>query len=127
MRLLWLLPKAAPALLRHLIGYVELVEQDLVQTQRDVGARLAAAAILGVSIFFVVLSGCLMVVALTWDTPHRVAAIGWMGGAFLAVAVVAAAYRSNVLQSQAPFLDTVRREWREDRVILDRILSPDEE
>jgi uncharacterized membrane protein YqjE len=126
MRLLWSLPKAAPALLRHLIGYVELAGEDLAQTQRDLGARLLAAAILGMSVFFVILSGCLVVVAMTWDTPHRVSAIGWMGGGFLAVAVIAALYRANVLQTQAPFLGTVRREWQEDRVILERILSPDE-
>jgi uncharacterized membrane protein YqjE len=71
--------------------------------------------------------GCLLVVAMTWDTPHRVSAIVWMGVAFLAVAVIAVAYRFQVVKSQARFLATVRREWAEDRVILDRILSPDEE
>ena len=47
MRLLWSLPKAAPALLRHIVGYAELAGQDLEQTQRDLGARLLAAAIFG--------------------------------------------------------------------------------
>jgi uncharacterized membrane protein YqjE len=126
MRLLWLLPKAAPALMRHLIGYAELAGQDLEQTQRDLGARLVAAAVLGVSLFFVIFSACLLVVAMTWDTPHRLSAIGWMCGAFLLVAIIAARYRSGVLRAQAPFLATVRREWQEDRVILERIMSPDE-
>lgn len=126
MRLLWSLPKAAPALMRHLFGYAELVVEDLEQTQRELGARLVAAAVLGVSLFFLIFSGCLLVVAMTWDTPHRVSAIGWMGGAFLVAAVIAGLYRSSMLRAQAPFLGTVRREWREDRVILERILSPDE-
>jgi uncharacterized membrane protein YqjE len=126
MRLLWLLPKAAPALMRHLMGYVELVGEDLEQTQRDFGARLVAAAVLGVSLFFVILCACLMVIAVTWDTPHRLAAIGWMCGAFVVAAIIAARYRSSVLRAQAPFLAAVRREWQEDRVILERILSPDE-
>jgi uncharacterized membrane protein YqjE len=127
MRLLWSLPKAAPALLRHIVGYAELAGQDLEQTQRDLGARLLAAAILGLSICFVIFSGCLLVVALTWDTPYRVSAIAWMGGVFLLVAILAAVYRSNVINGQAPFLATVRREWKEDRVILDHILSSDED
>jgi uncharacterized membrane protein YqjE len=127
MRLLWSLPKAAPALLRHITGYAELAGQDLEQTQRDLGARLLAAAILGLGIFFVIFSGCLLVVALTWDTPYRVSAIAWMGGAFLLVAVLAALHRSNLVKGQAPFLATVRREWQEDRVILERILSSDED
>jgi uncharacterized membrane protein YqjE len=127
MRLLWSLPKAAPALLRHVLAYIELAVQDLDQLQRDFGARLLAAVIVGICIFFLLLTGCLLVVALTWDTPHRVAAIVWMGVAFLLVAVAVVAYRFQVLRTQPPFLATVRREWHEDRVILDRILSPEEE
>lgn len=125
--MLWSLPKAAPALLRHIMAYAELAGQDLEQTQRDFGARLLAAAIVAICVFFVVLSACLCVVALTWDTPHRVVAILWMGGVFLLIALVAVAYRSQVVTSQGEFLGTVRREWREDRVILDRILAPEEE
>jgi uncharacterized membrane protein YqjE len=127
MRLLWSLPKAAPALLRHVLAYVELAVQDLDRLQRDFGARLLADMIVGICVFFLLLTGCLLVVALTWDTPHRVSAIVWMGAGFLLVAIVAVAYRFQVLSTQAPFLATVRREWSEDRVILDRILSPDEE
>ena len=110
-----------------MVGYAELAGQDLDQTQRDIGARLLAAAIFGLAIFFVIFSGCLLVVALTWDTPYRVSAIAWMGGAFLLVAILAGVYRSNLIKGQAPFLATVRREWKEDRAILDHILSPDED
>jgi uncharacterized membrane protein YqjE len=127
MRLLWSLPKAAPALLRHILAYAELAGQDLEQMQRDFGARVLAGVIVGICVFFLLLTGCLLVVALTWDTPHRVSAIVWMGVGFLLVAIVAVAYRFQVLSTQPPFLATVRREWSEDRVILDRILSPEEE
>ena len=127
MRLLWSLPKAAPALLRHVLAYAELTGQDLEQMQRDFGARLLVGVIVGICVFFLTLTGCLLVLAMTWDTPHRVSAIVWMGVGFLVVAVIAAAYRFQVVSKQAPFLATVRREWAEDRVILDRILSPEEE
>jgi|SRR5579859_6448057 len=127
MRLLWSLPKAAPALLRHVVAYVELAGQDLDQMQRDFSARLLAGIIVLVCVFFVVLTACVLVVAMTWDTPHRVTAIVGMGVAFLVIAIIAVAYRSQVLSAQAPFLATVRREWAQDRVILDRILSPEEE
>ena len=123
MRLLWSLPKAAPAILRHLVGYIELAAEDLEQTHRDLGARIVASLILGISLFFLVLIGCVGVLAVTWDTPHRLAAIGWMGAAFLVVALFAGLYRSKVVGARSPFLGTVRREWAEDRVILDRILS----
>jgi uncharacterized membrane protein YqjE len=127
MRLLWSLPKAAPALLRHVLAYAELTGQDLEQMQRDFGARLLVGVIVGICVFFLTLTGCLLVLAMTWDTPHRVSAIVWMGVGFLVVAVIAAAYRFQVVSKQAPFLATVRREWAVDRVILDRILSPEEE
>jgi len=127
MRLLWSLPKAAPALLRHLLGYAELTVQDLEDWQRSLGTQLVASAVLGVSLFFLILCICLLVVALTWDTPRRVQAIGWMIGAFAVIAAIAAAYRANVARDRAPLLSTVGKEWREDRVILDRILAPDEE
>jgi uncharacterized membrane protein YqjE len=126
MRLLWSLPKAVPALLRHFLAYVELTGEDLERTQRDVGARLFASAIVGVCAFFVILSGCLLIVAMTWDTPHRVSAILWMGGTSLVAAVIAGFYRSKIISEQSRFLGTVRREWAEDRVILERLLSSDE-
>ena len=125
--MLWSLPRAAPALLRHLAAYIELAAQDLARTQRELTAQLVASAILAVSLLFAVLMGCLAVVAGTWDTPYRMAAIAWMGGGFLVVAVLAALYRSNVAKSQSPLLSSVRREWQEDRVILERILSSEQE
>jgi uncharacterized membrane protein YqjE len=127
MRLLWSLPKAAPALLRHLAGYAELAGQDLEQSQRNFSARLLAGAIVGLCLFFVLLCVCLLVIALTWDTPYRVAAIGWMGGFFVLAAVFALLYRSQIVGRQAPFLDTVRREWHEDRILLEHILSANED
>jgi uncharacterized membrane protein YqjE len=126
-RLLWLLPKAAPVLLRHFVAYAELAGLDLAKTQRDVASQLLATALIIMGTFFAVFMGCLLVVAYTWDTPHRIAAIAWMGGGFLFIVVVAALFRSNISRTQSPFLSSVRREWQEDRVILERILSSDED
>jgi uncharacterized membrane protein YqjE len=126
MRVLWLLPKAAPALMRHIAGYIELAACDLAQSRRDLGVHLLASAIAGVAVCFTLLLGCAAVVAATWDTPHRVAAIVWMAGVFLAVAVFALIYRSRAAKEQAPFLASVRREWREDVVILERIMSDED-
>ncbi|MDP8983860.1 MAG: phage holin family protein [Pseudomonadota bacterium] len=127
MRLLWLLPKVAPVLLRHMMGYVDLAGLELEQSRRDFGTRMLAAAILGVCIVFLLFSGCLLVVALTWDTPYRVAAVAWIAGGFLLAALIAAAYGRQVAKRQVPFFGTVRREWEEDRVILERLLASDED
>jgi uncharacterized membrane protein YqjE len=127
LRLLWLLPKAAPALLRHLVAYIDLVGLDLAQAQREFRAELVVSAIAVICGLFAVLMGCLAVVACTWDTPYRVAAIACMAGAFLVAAIAAAVYRSKALRAQSPFLGSVRREWHADRELLERILSSTED
>ena len=126
MRLLWLLQKAAPALLRHLMAYADLASLDLAKAQREISAEFLASAIAAICGLFALFMGCLVVVACTWDTPHRVSAIAWMGAVFLAVAIGAAAYRANAVRAKSQFLASVRRQWQEDRVLLERILSPDQ-
>jgi uncharacterized membrane protein YqjE len=126
MRLLWLLSKAAPALLRHLAAYVELAAYDLAQAERDLIANILVSVIVGVALFFALLMGCAVIVALTWDTPHRVAAIAWMAGGFLAIAAIGLIYLFNTIKGQKPFLASVRREWQEDDVIFEHILSQEE-
>jgi uncharacterized membrane protein YqjE len=125
-RLLWSLPKAAPALLRHLAAYMDLASLDMARSQREIAAELLASAIVGICAMFAVLMGCLAVVAYTWDTPYRLSAIAWLGGGFAAVAVVAAVYRSKAARARSQFLASVRRQWQQDQVLLERILSSDE-
>jgi uncharacterized membrane protein YqjE len=123
MRLFWLLPKAAPALLRHIAAYVELAGLDLARAQREFASQLVASLFMVIGLFFALLMGCLLVIAFTWDTHYRIAAIAWLGGGFLIVAVGCAFYRSSLARSKTPFLASVHHEWQEDRVILERLLS----
>lgn len=122
-RLLWSLPRAAPALLRHFAAYVDLASLDLAKASREIAAELVAAALIAICGLFTLLMGCLAVVAWTWDTPYRLTAIAWMGGGFLAATVAAALYRLKVVRDKSRILESVRREWREDRVLLERLLS----
>jgi uncharacterized membrane protein YqjE len=122
-RLLWTLPKAAPALLKHVAAYADLASLDLATARREIAAEFLASAIAAICGLFAVFMGCLAVVAYTWDTPHRVPAIAWMGGGFLGAAIVAAAYRANTVRAQSEFLASVRQQWQEDRVLLERLLS----
>jgi uncharacterized membrane protein YqjE len=127
MRVLWLLPKAAPALLRHIGAYVELAAFDLEQSRRDLTANAIVLVVAGVCVFFAVLMGCVVIVALTWDTSYRVAAVAWTGGAFLTVAILALIYQSKAMKEQKPFLDSVKREWQEDVVVLESIVAEHEQ
>jgi uncharacterized membrane protein YqjE len=124
---LWSLPKAGPALLRHIGAYIDLAGLDLARTHREITAQVVASAILAICVLFAVFLSCLGVIAYFWDTPYRLAAIAWMAGAFAIAAIAAAIYRSRVARARSPLLSDVRREWQEDRVILEKILSPDED
>jgi len=126
MRVLWMLPKAAPVLMRHVAAYIDLIAYDLAQWRRDFAIELLASVIAAVAVFFTLLLICAAVIAVTWDTPHRVAAIVWMAAIFLAVAVLALLYRSKIGKQQGPLLASLRREWQEDALILERILSDEE-
>ena len=125
-RLLWSLPQAVPALMRHLGGYAELLAYDLEQAKKDAISGLVVSLIVCVALLLTVLMACAAVIAVTWDTPHRLAAIGWMGAGFLSIAVIAMIYRSKSVAAHPPFLASVRREWKEDVVLLDRIFADDE-
>jgi uncharacterized membrane protein YqjE len=124
---LWSLPKAAPALMRHIGAYIELASLDLARAQRELTAQVVAVAIVAICVLFAVFLACLAVIAYAWDTPYRVTVIACMAGVFLVVAIGAAVYRSRAARARSPLLSDVRREWQEDRVILERILSADED
>jgi hypothetical protein len=50
-----------------------------------------------------------------------------MAGGFAAAAVIAALYRASVVKARSQLLASVRRQWDEDRILLERILSSDED
>jgi uncharacterized membrane protein YqjE len=106
-----------------MVAYVDLAGLDLARAQREISSEFLASAILAVCGLFAVFMGCLAVVAYTWDTPYRLTAIAWMAGGFLVAAMAAAVYRYNVARAKSEFLAAVRREWRQDRVLLENILS----
>jgi uncharacterized membrane protein YqjE len=126
-RALWSLPKAAPALLRHIVAYAELAALDIGRTQKEISSIFVAAAVAAVCLLFCLLLGCFAVIAYFWDSVYRVAAIGWLAGGFLLIAVVMLFYSARLSRARTPFLSDLQREWHEDRVILERILSDDEE
>ena len=127
MRLFWLLPKAAPALLRHLAAYAELAGLDFARAHREFSARLVSLAVLVICGLFTAFLAVLTVIALTWDTPYRVPAVATMGGAFLLAALIAAVYAFRLSSRQTPFLATLRREWDADRVLLEHLMAAEEE
>jgi len=102
-RLLWLLPKAAPALLRHLVAYVDLAGLELAKLSEKF-LRNSLQPPSSPSAPLCCFYGCLAVVAYTWDTPYRVNGHRLHGGCVLAAALQRAVYRYNVVGRGRNFL-----------------------
>jgi uncharacterized membrane protein YqjE len=115
------LQQAIPVLLRHLGAYLELAEQDIAATKAEAVARVRLIVVFSISGFFTILMTCILVIALTWDGDNRVFAIVFMGGIFTALTAVSGLYLAQ-LRASKPF-DAVRREWRQDRELIDRLLA----
>ena len=112
--------------MRHIGAYIELAALDLARTQRELTAQVVALAIVAICVLFAVFLTCLGIIAYFWDTPYRLAAIAWMAGLFVLAAIAAAVYRARAAHARSPVLSDVRREWQEDRVILEKILSDED-
>jgi uncharacterized membrane protein YqjE len=112
--------------MRHIGAYFELAALDLARAHREITVQVVASAIVAICLLFAVFLTCLGIVAYFWDTPYRLAAIAWMAGGFLIAAIAAAVYRARAARARSPLLSDVRREWQEDRLILEKILSSDE-
>jgi uncharacterized membrane protein YqjE len=127
MSALWSLPQAAPVLLRHLNAYAALAAQDLAKSRENFGARIGAAILTMLGIFFALLMTCVAIIALTWDTPHRMAAIYILIGVFVLTAVLSGNYAAKMRRERTPMFASVQREWAIDRVILERIVGGEDE
>lgn len=125
MRALWSLPKAAPALLRHIAAYAELIALDLARAQREIARSLVVSVLGGLCILLALFFGCVGLIAYYWDSPYRVTVILCISGVFVFGAVLLFVYRASLARSL--FLADVSQQWQEDRVLLERVLSPDEE
>ena len=127
MRALWSLPKAAPALLRHIAAYVELVGLDLARAQKEIARSLVISVVAGLCVLLALLFGCFALIAYYWDSPYRVTAILSIGGVFALAAVLLFVYRASLARARSVFLGDVTQQWHEDRILLERILSPGDE
>jgi uncharacterized membrane protein YqjE len=113
--------------MRHIGAYIELVGLDLKRSQREIMAQVIATAVVAICLLFAVFLICMGVIAYTWNTPYRIAAIAWMAGVFLVIAVGGLIFRARIARDRSPMFSDVQREWQEDKVILERILSSDDE
>jgi uncharacterized membrane protein YqjE len=120
----WLsLPQAVPILLRHLLAYAELAEEDLQHISRRATGRLLALAVALLGAIFMLFMICVAVIAAVWDTPHRMAAILWLLGFFVLLTAGALYAALGRMREDTSMFAGVKKEWSQDRVILERLLN----
>jgi uncharacterized membrane protein YqjE len=113
--------------MRHIGAYIDLVALDLARAQREITAQVVATIIVAICFLFALFLVCMGVIAYTWNTPYRIDAIAWMTGIFIIIAIACLIYRARIARARSPLFAYIHREWHEDKVILERILSSDEE
>jgi hypothetical protein len=119
------LSRLAPALLRHLFAYGELVRDEAGDALRlwrrqALGCALAVGAGL-----ITLLMACVWVIAATWDGPYRLRAIGALGGGFAVIAAIGAWYASTGLRPGQPRpFERLRSEWNADLEQLSSLERP---
>jgi uncharacterized membrane protein YqjE len=121
------LPRVAPVLARHALGYADLATEELDGIGTRLRRRLLATVACGVAASFAVLMACCLVIAMTWDTPYRAMVIAGLALAFLAIAIVAGEVARRERQRSARLFPRLRSEWNRDREALREVLAALEE
>jgi hypothetical protein len=110
-----LISRLVPALLRHIIAYSDLFIDEAAAAGRQWRRQLLGFAILLAAGGVAALMFCALVIAATWDGPHRLQAIGGLFAGFTLAAVGGAWYARYgwLVKTHRPF-ERIAAEWRED-------------
>ena len=109
------LQRLAPAVLRHLIAYGELVSEEAGDALRESRRRALGLAVAGMAGVMAVSLGCLWIIAANWDGPNRLIAVGALCGGFVLVTLIGVVYARGARPSgtPAPF-ERLKAEWQAD-------------
>jgi hypothetical protein len=109
------LSRLIPALVRHLLAYGELLSDEAADAARELRRRLLAAFIVMFAGAVATLMGCTWVIAATWDSPHRLQAVGALCIGFAAIALAGVWYANAGARRERPRpFERLAAEWRED-------------
>jgi hypothetical protein len=73
--LLTALPRVAPVLARHALGYADLAVEELDSLGDRLRRRLIAMLACTVAASVAVLMFCLLAIAMAWDTPYGITVV----------------------------------------------------
>ena len=109
-----LLLRLIPALFRHFVAYGDLLSDETADAVRALRRQALGLAVVATAGVVAALMGCVWVIALTWDGPHRVQAIAALCIGFIVIAFAGALYAVG-LSARGPLpFERLGAEWRED-------------
>src|ERR1700747_659984 len=100
---------------RHAGAYTELLLSDIDATRVLLRRRVVAGSVLAAASVLAAGMGCVVIIALTWDTAARRWAIAALLLVFLAVAALSWWKLSTLRAAEPPLLAQTAREWEKDR------------
>lgn len=123
MRLLTALPRVAPVLARHALGYADLAVEELDSLGDRLRRRLIATLACALSASVAVLMFCLLAVAMAWDTPYRTTVVVGLALAFAVAAIVTGGMARGERTKSGGAFPRLSTAWDRDREMLREILA----
>lgn len=109
------LQRLAPAVLRHLIAYGDLLSEETGDALRLSRRRALGIAVTVAAGLMALALACVLAIAASWDGPNRLLVVSLLCLSFIIVALIGAAYaRGGNLGGRAPPFGRLRTEWKAD-------------
>jgi uncharacterized membrane protein YqjE len=122
-RLLTALPRLAPVLARHALGYADLAAEELDSLGDRLRRRLVATIACTVAASVAVLMLCVLVVTIAWDTPYRTIVVAGLALAFAVAAIVIGGLATREREESAGAFPRLSTAWDRDRELLREVLA----
>jgi uncharacterized membrane protein YqjE len=112
------LPRIAPLLARHALGYADLAAEEMAMAWALLRQRVLATVTCVAASSFAILMFCCLVIAVSWDTPQRVTVIALLALTFATAAIIAGQVVRRLRRKSDRLFPRVRNEWVADRELL---------
>jgi uncharacterized membrane protein YqjE len=112
------LPRIAPLLARHALGYADLAAEEMAMAWALLRQRVLATVTFVAASSFAILMFCCLVIAVSWDTPQRVTVIALLALTFATAAIIAGQVVRRLRRKSDRLFPRVRNEWVADRELL---------
>lgn len=117
------IPRIAPVLARHALGYADLATEELQDAVTLLRRLLLATALYAIAASFAVLMFTCLAIAAAWDTPYRITVIAGFALTFVTVAIIAGDAVRRERRKHVRLFQRLRGVWATDRETLRDVLE----